>query len=64
MRFAWIRVKAWQKPWHITAVRAVCQVKPTNYRGSFSCSDPELTRSWYMAAYGVKVSLCRDYFGS
>ena len=64
VRFAWIRVKAFSKPWHITAVRAVCQVKPTNYRGSFSCSDPELTKSWYMAAYGVKVSLCADYFGS
>lgn len=64
VRFAWIRVKTFSKPWHITAVRAVCQVKPTNYRGSFSCSDPELTKSWYMAAYGVKVSLCADYFGS
>ena len=64
MRFAWIHVKPPGKPWHITGVRAVCQVKPVNYRGSFSCSDPLLTRIWYMSAYGVKASLCKDYFGS
>ena len=64
VRFAWIHVKATGKPWHITGVRAVCQVKPTNYVGSFACSDPMLTRIWYMAAYGVKASRCKDYFGS
>ena len=64
VRFAWINVKAPDKPWHITAIRAVCQVKPTNYVGSFSCSDPLLTKAWYMSAYGVKASLCKDYFGS
>lgn len=64
VRFAWIHVKSFNNPWHITAIRAVCQVKPTNYNGSFSCSDPMLTKAWYMSAYGVKVSLCRDYFGS
>jgi len=64
VRFAWINVKATDKPWHITAIRAVCQVKPTNYAGSFACSDPLLTRIWYMSAYGVKASLCKDYFGA
>ena len=64
MRFGWIRVKSWKSSWHITGVRAVCQVKPTNYRGSFSSSDTVLTKAWYMAAYGVKASLCKDYFGS
>ncbi|MSR63987.1 MAG: hypothetical protein EXS08_16305 [Planctomycetes bacterium] len=64
VRFAWIRVTGWHAPWHITGIRAVCQVKPTNYAGSFACSDPLLTRSWYMAAYGVKAALCNDYFGS
>jgi alpha-L-rhamnosidase len=64
LRFAWINIKAPAKPWHITAIRAVCQVKPTNYAGSFSCSDPLLTKVWYMSAYGVKASLCKDYFGS
>ena len=64
VRFAWIRVKAPATPWHITGVRAVCQVKPTNYSGSFSCSDPLLTKIWYLSAYGVKASLCKDYFGA
>ena len=64
VRFAWIRVKACTRPWHISGVRAVCQAKPTNYAGCFSCSDTQLTRIWYMAAYGVKVALCKDYFGS
>ena len=64
VRFAWITVKSLEKQWHITGIRAVCQVKPTNYQGSFSCSDPILTKIWYMSAYGVKASLCQDYFGS
>lgn len=64
LRFAWIHVKQPASPWHITAIRAVCQVKPTNYAGSFSCSDPLLTKAWYMSAYGVKASLCKDYFGA
>ena len=64
VRFAWISVKAVKTPWHITGIRSVCQVKPTNYAGRFSCSDPLLTKIWYMSAYGVKASLCKDYFGA
>lgn len=64
VRFAWIHVKSVEKPWHITGIRAVCQVKPTNYAGRFSCSDPLLTKIWYMSSYGVKASLCKDYFGA
>jgi hypothetical protein len=64
VRFAWIHVQQCGQPWHITGIRAICQVKPTNYEGSFSCSDPQLTRAWYASAYGVKVALCKDYFGS
>ncbi len=64
VRFAWITVKSPTTPWHITGVRSVCQVKPTNYAGRFSCSDPMLTKIWYMSAYGVKASLCKDYFGA
>ncbi len=64
MRFAWVHVKSFTAPWHITGIRAVNQVKPTNYNGSFSCSDPVLTKAWYMSAYGVKASLCKDYFGA
>ena len=64
VRFAWIHVNSVEKPWKITGIRAVCQIKPANYQGSFSCSDPLLTKSWYMSAYSVKASLCKDYFGS
>ena len=64
VRFGWIHVLTFKRPWHITAVRAVCQVKPTNYAGSFSCSDPMLTRIWYTGAYSVKANFCKDYFGA
>ena len=64
VRFGWIHVRTFERPWTITAVRAVCQAKPTNYLGSFSCSDPMLTRVWYTGAYSVKVNLCKDYFGA
>ncbi|MGC9259037.1 MAG: alpha-L-rhamnosidase C-terminal domain-containing protein [Phycisphaerae bacterium] len=65
VRFGWIHVRSFSgKPWHITAVRAVCQIKPTNYQGGFSCSDPMLTRIWYTAAYTVKLNLLKKSFGA
>lgn len=64
VRYGWVDVKVFAKPFHITAVRVVCRVKPTNYRGSFSCSDPLLTRIWYTGAYDVKINLNKDYFGA
>ncbi len=64
VRFGWIHVRGFERPWHITDVRAVCQIKPANYEGRFACSDPMLTRIWYTGAYGVKVNLQKDYFGA
>jgi hypothetical protein len=64
VRFGWIHVRTFDKPWHITAVRLVCQIKPANYEGSFACSDPQLTRIWYTGAYDVKLNLLQDYFGA
>jgi len=64
VRFGWIHVRTFDKPWHITAVRLVCQIKPANYEGSFACSDPQLTRIWYAGAYDVKLNLLHDYFGA
>ena len=65
VRFGWIYVKSFSgKPWHITAIRAVCQIKPTNYNGSFSCSNSMLTRIWYTGAYTVKLNLLKNYFGA
>ena len=64
VRFAWIHADAADRPWHITGIRAVCQIKPANYNGRFSCDDPLLTRTWYASAYSVRVALCKDYFGA
>lgn len=64
VRFGWIHVRKFVRPWHITAVRLVCQTKPANYEGSFTASDSLLTRIWYTGAYGVKLNLLKDYFGA
>ncbi len=64
VRFGWIHVRNFTKPWHITGVRLVCQTKPVNYEGSFSCSDPMLTRVWYTGAYVVRLNLLKDYIGA
>jgi alpha-L-rhamnosidase len=64
VRFGWIHVRSFTSAWHITGVRLVCQIKPTNYNGSFSCSDTMLTRIWYTGAYTVKLNLLKDYFGA
>lgn len=64
VRFGWIHIRSFSKSWHITAVRLVCQTRPVNYNGSFSCSDPMLTRIWYTGAYTVKLNLLKDYLGA
>src|SRR5260370_9770223 len=64
VRFGWIQVMSFTSQWHITGIRLVCQTKPANYNGSFSCSDPMLNRIWYAGAYDVKLNLLSDYFGA
>lgn len=64
VRYGWIHVASVEHPFTIDEVRLVCQIKPTNYEGSFSCNDPELTRIWYTGAYTVKMNLLKDYFGA
>jgi alpha-L-rhamnosidase len=64
VRFGWIHVEAFDNPWHITAVRAVCQTKPTNYNGRFDCSDALLTDIWYAGAYCARVAFQQDYMGA
>lgn len=64
VRFGWIHVRTFDKPWRITAVRLVCQTKPVNYEGSFACSDPMLTRIWYVGAYGVKLNMLKNELGA
>jgi len=64
VRFGWIHVRSFTSQWHITGIRLVCQIKPANYNGSFSCSDTLLTKIWYTGAYGVKLNLMKNYFGA
>ena len=64
VRFGWIHILAHHQTWHMKNFRLVCQTKPVNYQGSFSCSDPELTRIWYTAAYTVKLNLLKNYLGA
>jgi alpha-L-rhamnosidase len=64
VRYGWIHVRTFSRPWHITAVRLVCQTQPANYNGTFSCSDTMLTRIWYTGAYTVKLNLLKDYLGA
>jgi len=64
VRFGWIHIRSFSKSWRITGVRLVCQTRPVNYRGSFSCNDTTLTRIWYTGAYTVKLNLLKDYLGA
>jgi hypothetical protein len=64
VRFGWIHVRSFTAAWHITGLRLVCQTKPINYNGGFSCSDAMLTRIWYAGACGVKLNLTKEYFGA
>ncbi len=64
VRFGWIQVNNFSKPWHIRNVKLVCQVKPVNYNGSFNCNDTLLNRIWYTGAYVVKLNMLQDFFGA
>lgn len=64
VRFAWIHVNNFSKPWHIENIRLVSQVKPVNYKGSFFTNDTMLNRIWYTGAYTVKLNMLQDYFGA
>lgn len=64
VRFAWIHVRNVVHPWHITSVRLISQIKPTNYEGAFASSDPMLTRIWYAGAYAEKLNLLKDSFAA
>jgi len=64
VRYGWIHVKDFKKSWHIEDVRLVCQIKPTNYKGSFYSNDTLLSQIWYAGAYGVKLNLLQNHFGA
>ncbi|MBO4642809.1 MAG: hypothetical protein J5661_08160 [Bacteroidaceae bacterium] len=64
VRYGFIHVKSFDKPFTITAVRAVCQVKPANYTGSFACDNSLINKIWYTGAYDVRANLREDCFGA
>lgn len=64
VRFAWISVGDPLYPWHITDIRCMCQIKPTNYTGAFASDNELLDQIWYVGAYNVKVNLESTYFGA
>lgn len=63
-RFGFINVTKFDKPFTITGVRLVCQVKPTNYESSFSSNNEMLNKIWYAAAYDVRVNFMKDYMAA
>ena len=64
LRFAFINVRKFDKPFTITAIRAVTQVMPVNYTGAFSSDNPTLDRIWYVAAWDVRANIREDCFGA
>ena len=42
--------------WTITNLRRVSQAVPVNYEGSYSSSDPFLTRLWYVGAFTTRAT--------
>lgn len=64
LRFAWLRLAGRGQRCTVRNLRAVCQIKPANYRGAFQSSEPLLDRIWETGAYAVKLNLHEDYFGS
>lgn len=64
VRFAFFEVKTFDKPFTIENVRAMVQVKPTNYTASFETDNDELNRIWYVGAWDVKANLREDCYGA
>ena len=64
VRFGFVTVTKFERPFTITAVRLVCQTKPVNYEGSFASDNELLNKIWYTAAYDVRVNLKEDYLAA
>jgi len=48
----------------VLEARVVARVRAVNYTGSFRSSDATLEKSWYAAAYGARLNMNADDFGS
>lgn len=64
VRFAFVNVEKFDRPFTITGIRAVTQVMPVNYTGAFACDNPLLERIWYVAAWDVRANLREDCIGA
>ena len=64
VRFGFLFAEKTKEPFQITDIRLICQVKPVNYEGAFSCDSEVMNRIWYTAAYSVRVNLRQDYFSA
>ena len=64
VRFGWLHSRSDTPRWSLRNLRLVCQTRPTNYVGSFSCDDPLVERIWETGATTVRLSLLPDHIGS
>ena len=65
VRFGWLHVRdGGNFPWRLRNLRLVCQARPANYLGGFSCDDPLLNRIWEVGATGVRLNFLKDFFGA
>ncbi len=59
-----LRATGLQEPLTIKDVRAVFSSQPVAYRGSFACSDAELTRLWSVCRWATQVCLQTHHLDS
>jgi hypothetical protein len=59
-RYAKITFLAGPRPIRIRRIHCVHVYYPVQYRGAFDCSDPMLTRLWYMGAYTAHLCMQDD----
>lgn len=72
VRYAWIMYEPAESgapgntppAWTITSARLQAQVKPVNYTASFTSSDETTTAIWYTGAYGSRLNMHEQSFGS
>jgi hypothetical protein len=64
VRYAFINVEKFERPFTITGLRAVVQVMPVNYTGRFDSDNPTLNKIWQAAAWTVRANLREDCFGA
>lgn len=65
LRFGFLdfTIKNASQQFTLGAVTTVAQIKPVNYT-SFSVSSDLLTKVWYTGAYGVRLNMLENVFGS